>query len=163
VKGTFTLAAGATVFVKFTNSNTAMPATLNVNSTGAKNIYRYGATSPGTGIYSTWQPGSVVALVYDGSAWQMVGWLNDSYFFDGTYNQSTNKAATVSSITSRINALDATATSTDGTNVQVKVTETDGKVTAVNITKDDTEKAFTIDYRASDQALVFSKAFGTIT
>lgn len=86
-----------------------------------------------------------------------------TYTFDGTYNASTNKAATVSSVTSRIQALDATVTSSDGTNVQVKVTETDGKITAVNVTKDDTEKAFTIKYRASDNALVFSKAFGTVT
>jgi len=35
-------------------------------------------------------------------------------------------------------ALDAEKTSTDGTNVQVKVTEVDGKITAVNITTDNT-------------------------
>lgn len=162
VNGTFTLEAGAVIFVKFANSNTATGATLNVNSTGAKPIYRYGTTSPGTDVPSTWKSGSVVALGYDGTAWQMVGWLNDSYVFDGTYNANTNKAATVSSITSRINALDAEVTSTGGTNVEVKVTETDGKVTEVTITKDHTEKAFEINYRASDQALVFSKAFGTI-
>lgn len=37
-------------------------------------------------------------------------------------------------ILAAIQALDAEETSTDGTNVQVKVTEVDGKVTAVNIT-----------------------------
>ena len=42
-------------------------------------------------------------------------------------------------ITSAIQALDATKTSSDGTNVQVKVTEEDGKITAVNITTDNTE------------------------
>ena len=41
-------------------------------------------------------------------------------------------------ITSAINGLDATVTSTDGTNVQVKVTETNGKITAVNVTTDNT-------------------------
>lgn len=41
-------------------------------------------------------------------------------------------------ITTAVNALDAEKTSTDGTNVQVKVTETNGKITAVNITKDTT-------------------------
>ena len=41
-------------------------------------------------------------------------------------------------ITSAINALDAEITSTDGTNVQAKVTETNGKITAVNITTDNT-------------------------
>ncbi|MGN0966254.1 MAG: hypothetical protein ACI4OP_01495 [Candidatus Coprovivens sp.] len=62
----------------------------------------------------------------------------DALTFDGTYNGSNNKAATVSSITSRINNLDAAVTSTDGINVQVKVTQTDGKVTDVNITEDNT-------------------------
>ncbi len=41
-------------------------------------------------------------------------------------------------ILAAIQALDAEETSTDGTNVQVKVTEVDGKVTAVNITTDNT-------------------------
>ena len=40
-----------------------------------------------------------------------------------------------------VSGLDASVTSIDGTNVQVKVTETDGKVTGVNITTDDTINA----------------------
>ena len=72
---TFTLAKGASVFVKFTNSNTASSPTLSVNSSTAKNIYRYGTTTPGNTETNSWKAGSVVHLVYDGSAWQMVGWL----------------------------------------------------------------------------------------
>lgn len=68
--------------------------------------------------------------------------------FDGTYNATSNKAATVSSVTSRIADLDATVTSTDGTNVQVKVTEVDGKITAVNITTDNTINANAITGKA---------------
>lgn len=37
-----------------------------------------------------------------------------------------------------VDALDAEVTSNDGTNVQVKVTEVDGKITAVNVTTDNT-------------------------
>lgn len=48
--------------------------------------------------------------------------------------------AQAAAIAAAVEALDATVTSTDGTNVQVKVTETDGKVTAVNITTDNTAK-----------------------
>ena len=81
---TFTLATGASVFVKFTNSNTVANPTLNVNSTGAKSIIRYGTTAPGTSAKTSWQAGSVVHLVYDGTYWQMVGWLND----DSTYSNS---------------------------------------------------------------------------
>jgi len=58
--------------------------------------------------------------------------------FEGTYNASTNKVATVSTVTNAIDALDAEVTSSDGKNVNVKVTETNGKVTAVNVTTDTT-------------------------
>ena len=44
----FTLVTGVTVHVKFTYANTASSPTLNVNSTGAKNICRYGTTAVGT-------------------------------------------------------------------------------------------------------------------
>ena len=63
----------------------------------------------------------------------------DNLAFDGTYDATDNKVATVSTVTNAIAGLDATKTSTDGTNVQVKVTEADGKITAVNITTDNTE------------------------
>jgi hypothetical protein len=48
-------------------------------------------------------------------------------------------------IAAAINALDAEKTSTDGTNVQVKVTEVDGKITAVNITTDNTVNSSDVD------------------
>lgn len=52
----------------------------------------------------------------------------------------TSKAVNTA-ITGAVNALDAEVTSDDGTNVQVKVTEEDGVVTAVNITTDNTINA----------------------
>lgn len=73
------LKAGEVIFVKFTNTNTASNPTLNVNGLGAKTIRRYGTTSPSTSAASSWNAGSVVALVYDGSYWQMVGWINTTY------------------------------------------------------------------------------------
>ena len=75
---TFTLAAGASVFVKFTNANSVASPTLAVNGTTAKAIMRYGSTAPSTSASTSWQAGSVVHLVYDGTYWQMVGWLNDN-------------------------------------------------------------------------------------
>ena len=56
-----------------------------------------------------------------------------------TVASENNKAATEKAVRDAINALDSNKTSTDGTNVQVKVTETDGKISAVNITADNTE------------------------
>ena len=56
-----------------------------------------------------------------------------------TVESENNKAASEKAVRDAINALDANATSSDGTNVQVKVTVTNGKVSAVNITTDNTE------------------------
>lgn len=75
----FTAAAlieGSTVKVKFQYSNTASNPTLNVNSTGAKSIYRYGTTEPSTTEGSSWSAGAVISFTYDGSAWQMNDWQN---------------------------------------------------------------------------------------
>jgi len=48
------LTEGVTVHVKFTYSNTAANPTLNVNSTGAKAIKRYGTTAPSTTAKTSW-------------------------------------------------------------------------------------------------------------
>jgi hypothetical protein len=58
-------------------------------------------------------------------------YTNTTYTFDGTYNASSNKAATVSSITSRINNLDVTNISGFGAGKTLAtLTETDGKIAA---------------------------------
>jgi len=66
-----TLITGITIHVKFTYSNTHTTPTLNVNSTGAKNIYRYGTTKPGTSADTSWSAGAIVSFTYDGSYWIM--------------------------------------------------------------------------------------------
>lgn len=145
----FTLLEGTTIHVKFQYANTAANPTLNVNGTGAKAIVLYGTTAAGTtNSTSGWQAGAVVSLTYDGENWvRDQGYNtndNTTYQFDGTYNSSSNKAATVSSITTRIataiGALDGTITGTAGTGATVTaLSETDGKVSAtfspISITK----------------------------
>ena len=59
--------------------------------------------------------------------------------FDGTAETLTTGKAVKSALDTLVNGLDAEVTSTDGTNVQVKVTEENGKITAVNVTTDNTE------------------------
>ena len=68
------------------------------------------------------------------AAYDLADGKQDPITFDGEYNATSNKAATQSTVSNAIAALDATATSTDGTNVQVQVTQADGVITAVNIT-----------------------------
>lgn len=67
----FSLIQGATIHVKFTNSNTAATPTLNVNSVGPKSIMAYGSTKPGTTETKSWYAGSVVTFTYDGTNWIM--------------------------------------------------------------------------------------------
>lgn len=72
------LVTGVTIHVKFTYANSVANPTLNVNSTGAKDIMRYGTTKPSASAATSWQAGSVVSFTYDGTYWQMNGWLNDN-------------------------------------------------------------------------------------
>ena len=67
----FVLATGATVKVKFTNSNTASAPTLNVNNTGAKAIKLDESTAAGTTPNLSWNSGQIVQLVYDGTNWKI--------------------------------------------------------------------------------------------
>lgn len=60
---TFTLATGAFIAVKFTNSNTVTMPKLNINGTGAKYIVQYKNFIPSVGI---WRPNQTVLFVYDG-------------------------------------------------------------------------------------------------
>lgn len=62
------LVTGFRVMVKFTYANTVNSPTLNVNSTGAKTIYRRGKPLSANMI----QAGDVCEFVYDGTYWQMV-------------------------------------------------------------------------------------------
>ena len=69
--GTFTLEAGARVTVKFSNANTASSPTLNVNSTGAKNIFHKGSqitTGTNKGLLA-----GTVDFIYDGTQYHLIG------------------------------------------------------------------------------------------
>ena len=91
---------GTTIHVKFTNANTVASPTLNINSTGAINIYRYGTTATGTTAAIWWEAGSVVSFTYDGSAWIINSYksgdvnhntdryVNSATFADDTANNS---------------------------------------------------------------------------
>jgi hypothetical protein len=84
------LETGVTIHVRFKYSNTATNPTLNVNSTGAINIKRYGDTSPGTSSTTSWYANSVVSFTYDGTSWMMN---------DFKYNTNTDEKVKIDSIT----------------------------------------------------------------
>lgn len=72
----FTLVTGVTIHIKFTYTNSVANPTLNVNSTGAIAIMRYGTTRPSTSAATSWNAGAVVSFTYDGTYWQMNDWLD---------------------------------------------------------------------------------------
>ena len=88
------LLTGVTIHVKFTNKNSVANPTLNVNGTGAKNIYRYGTTRPSTSDVTSWIAGAVVSFTYDGTSWIMNDWLNTTY---STISEAEIEAGTATS------------------------------------------------------------------
>ena len=92
----FTLYTGVTVKVMFTNGNSNNAPTLNVNSTGAKNIkvVKAGAkiTPPvhtgkwrgaSSATTEAWQPLTTLELMYDGTDWVIIGNpVVEDYFSD---------------------------------------------------------------------------------
>lgn len=73
------ITTGQVIYIYFSNANGVASPTLNINSTGANAIKRYGSTAPGTSAGASWNAGSVVCLIYDGTNWVMQGWLNTTY------------------------------------------------------------------------------------
>ena len=61
----YELFQGGSIKVKFTNRNTALSATLNINGKGAKALY-YG--SKPVSNYNSWDNGEVVEIYYDGTS-----------------------------------------------------------------------------------------------
>lgn len=91
----FELVTGAIVAVKFTYANDAGSPTLNVNSTGAKAIMRYGTTAVSTGTTTSgWIAGAVQLFVYDGTNWVRDYWNNTT--LSHTHTVSHTPAGTVS-------------------------------------------------------------------
>ena len=120
----FTLYTGVTVKVMFTNGNSNNAPTLNVNSTGAKNIKVVKAGSKITPPVHTgkwrgassatteaWQPLTILELMYDGTDWVIIGnpvvedysstdqsytvYANGLIEQRGTYTPSTTREQTV--------------------------------------------------------------------
>ena len=107
----FTLYKGATVSVRFTNSNTSASPQLNVNNTGDKTIMAYNGSLSSTSGYN-WSAYSTVSFVYDGTYWRMM----DSGALEKTSQLST-------SITQTAERIEAVATDTSNLGTRVAAVE----------------------------------------
>ena len=70
--GDFSLETGASVMVKFANTNSASNPTLNVSDTGAKAIYYKGAAITASYLKANY----TYTFVYNGTQWDLVGEIN---------------------------------------------------------------------------------------
>lgn len=102
----FVLKSGAEVLVRFTTTNTAAVEnlTLNVNSTGAKNIrYRNAVLTNADILYAN----RTYSFVYDGTYWQLIGDLDTHIAITGsggtTVSSNSNGTITINSPSSFVN------------------------------------------------------------
>ena len=112
--GTFALEAGAKVTVKFTNANSANSPTLNVNGTGAKNIFHNGAQIT-SGVNKGLLAG-VCDFVYDGTQWHLVGNYHDTTYSNATTSANGLMSSTDKSALNTLNGRSYINAITDGTN-----------------------------------------------
>ncbi len=93
----FVLRAGAVVAVKFANTNTynataSAPCKLNINGTGAKNIYYAGSATPtGTNTTAFGTANYYHYYIYDGTYWVWNGYNNEA---NTTYSKITDAEIT---------------------------------------------------------------------
>ena len=95
------LITGSVVFIKFSKANGVADPTLTINGIGPVSIKRYGTTAPSTARASSWNAGSVVCFVYDGTYWQQVGFLNSTYGEISVANITNTTGSSAGTITGR--------------------------------------------------------------
>lgn len=99
-----TLTAGLSVRIKFTNGQTyAGTPTLQVNSTGAKSIYR----SSSAGDQYMWYTGEVLDFVYDGTNWVAINEAVASTYYYGVTKLSSSTSSTSTSLAATPSAVKA--------------------------------------------------------
>lgn len=105
----FTLTTGATILVTFSNTNTTLTPTLNVNSTGAKAIYNEAGVAISVNNPAYFPAGSTVEFTYDGTHWvfkkrELPGYVNgaswyrqwsDGWIEQGGYSNTTGSGTQV--------------------------------------------------------------------
>lgn len=94
------LKQGATICIKFTNTNTAQNPTLNVNNSGAKSVYyNTGLITTGS-LWTAGEANRFTSFMYDGTNWV---WIGSSVDRNTTYSaMSTSELTTGTATTSRV-------------------------------------------------------------
>jgi hypothetical protein len=75
----WTLRTGASIIVKFSNTNTASNPTINVNGTGAKSIIKDGGTVTTSDLEYAGKVNTYIRYVYNGTGYVYMGHSGDNY------------------------------------------------------------------------------------
>lgn len=146
----WSLTAGAVIFVKFTNTNTASGVTLNVNGTGAKNIWYNNADQTSTTTTNSNYYGyanRTLGYVYDGTYYVLFYWGYDANttYSNATLGQGYGTCSTAAATTAKVVTLSSYTLTTGGI-VSVKFTYAVPASATMNI---NSKGAKSIYYRGS--------------
>lgn len=119
----WTLEKGAIIVVKFTNTNSASSCTLNVNNTGAKQVWYNNAVYTGNSNQVFGYANRHMTYIYDGTYWVWIGQGidNNSTYSNATLGQGYGTCTTAEATTAKVVTL-SSYTLTVGGVVAVKFT-----------------------------------------
>ena len=159
----YALYKGASVAVTFSTANTAATPTLNLNSTGAKQIRSYTGAALSEAEYK-WAAGATIDLVYDGSYWRM----QDS----GSVKRVTAAEASIrvnadniESKVSKDGVISSINQSAESVKIQASKVEIDGTAIFSAISSDVDDAITDKGYQTSSQvdSAITSKGYATTT
>lgn len=123
----YVLTLGSLAVIKFTNANTYTSAkiTLNINSTGAKDVYYNGSVTSSTNTLK-WDAGETVTFMYDGSYYHYIT-KTKGYAATSTYSSTGTDAVNGTAVNAALQTLDSSISATTGQAISA-ITITDGKI-----------------------------------
>lgn len=162
--GGWSLVAGATVCVKFTNTNTAQNPTLNVNGTGAKGIIYNSSLISTTNLNYVGYANRYINYIYNGTHYVFIGWSIDANTTYSVATQSTNGLLSAADkkkldgIAERADAVSVTQKLTSGAEIgMITINGVSTKLYAPTGTSAATAEALTTSAGSATQPVYFSE------
>ena len=159
----YALYKGASVAVTFSTANTAATPTLNLNSTGAKQIRSYTGATLSEAEYK-WAAGATVDLVYDGTYWRMQDGGSVKRVTAAEASISVN-AENIESKVSKDGVISSINQSAESVKIQASKVEIDGTAVFTAISSDVDDAITSKGYQTSSQvnSAITSKGYATTT
>lgn len=159
----YALYKGASVAVTFSTANTAATPTLNLNSTGAKQIRSYTGAALSEAEYK-WAAGATIDLVYDGTYWRMQDGGSVKRVTAAEASISVN-ADNIESKVSKDGVISSINQSAETVKIQASKVEIDGTAVFSAISSDVDDAITSKGYQTSSQvnSAITSKGYATTT